>query len=325
MNLNINEINQSGNEWDTLPSLICEEEENGKTGTSIFQLSSSGVKFKRSNWKDDLSETFLVINSKNNSQDFFCLSTNKICDVLFTDDIQCIPLYYYKNEEIRQDNITDWAFQLFNNYYRPNEPSSPVCYAGSSELRKEFRLDIPAVNSISKGAIFHYVYAVLHHPAYRKKYELNLKREFPRIPMYDHFQQWASWGKRLMDLHINYETVTPYPLERKDLVMETTSGVDIDNLQGAILKAYKEEGKIEIDAFTTLSGIPATAWEYRLGNRSALECVLDHCKEKKPGGSTIAEQFNTYRFSNYKEQVIDLLMRVCRVSVETMKVVGEML
>ncbi len=60
------------------------------------------------------------------------------------------------------------------------------------------------------------------------------------------------------------------------------------------------------------------------GNHSALEWILDQYKEKKPKDLTIAEKFNTYRFADYKEQVIDLLERVCRVSVETVKVVGEM-
>ena len=70
--------------------------------------------------------------------------------------------------------------------------------------------------------------------------------------------------------------------------------------------------------------MPAIAWEYRLGNRSALEWVLDQYKEKKPTDPTIAEKFNTYRFADYKEKVIGLLMRVCTVSVETMAVIREM-
>jgi predicted helicase len=75
---------------------------------------------------------------------------------------------------------------------------------------------------------------------------------------------------------------------------------------------------------TELHGIPAEAWNYKLGNRSALEWILDQYKESKPKDHTIAEKFNTYRFSDYKEQVIDLLKRVCMVSVETMKIVAEM-
>ena len=52
--------------------------------------------------------------------------------------------------------------------------------------------------------------------------------------------------------------------------------------------------------------------------------ILGRYKEKKPRDPTIAEKFNTYRFADYKEQVIDLLRRVCMVSVETMKIVKEM-
>jgi predicted helicase len=79
-----------------------------------------------------------------------------------------------------------------------------------------------------------------------------------------------------------------------------------------------------LDGITELTGVPALAWNYKLGNRSALEWILDQYKEKKPSDPTIAEKFNTYRFADYKEQVIDLLARVCTVSVETMKVVEQM-
>ena len=86
----------------------------------------------------------------------------------------------------------------------------------------------------------------------------------------------------------------------------------------------KEQGVIEIDTQTSLRGVPAEAWEYRLGTYSALEWILERYKEKKPKDPTIAEKFNTYRFADYKESVIDLLHRVCMVSVETMKIIGEM-
>ena len=90
------------------------------------------------------------------------------------------------------------------------------------------------------------------------------------------------------------------------------------------LRAVKETGSIEIDATTTLHGIPAAAWDYKLGNRSGLEWVLDQWKEHKISDPTVAEKFNTYRFADHKEKVIDLLLRVCTVSVETMKIVNAM-
>ncbi len=91
-----------------------------------------------------------------------------------------------------------------------------------------------------------------------------------------------------------------------------------------LLRADKEGGRILVDTKTMLTGIPASAWEYRLGNRSALEWVLDQYKEKKPKDPTIREKFDTYRFADYKEKVIDLLSRVTRVSVETQAIVESM-
>jgi len=86
----------------------------------------------------------------------------------------------------------------------------------------------------------------------------------------------------------------------------------------------KERGEIQIDSETVLQGVPSVAWQYRLGSRSALEWVLDQYKEKKPRDPTIRERFNTYRFTDYKEDVIELLGRVCAVSVRTMEIVDEM-
>ncbi len=67
------------------------------------------------------------------------------------------------------------------------------------------------------------------------------------------------------------------------------------------LIARKERGEIEIDTQTTLRGVPAEAWEYRLGTYSALEWVLERHKEKRPKDPTIAEKFNSCRFAEYKE------------------------
>ena len=71
-------------------------------------------------------------------------------------------------------------------------------------------------------------------------------------------------------------------------------------------------------------GAPREAWDYRLGNRSALEWILDQHKEKTPKDPTVRERFNTYRFADHKEKVIELLMRVMRVSVETVRIVEAM-
>jgi predicted helicase len=232
---------------------------------------------------------------------FHSIVTKYIPHLQFTPNGQCLPLYRYDTDGNRIDNITDWGLEQFRNRYEITDPQSP-----NPDPR------------ITKEDIFHYVYGVLHNPEYRKKYEMNLKREFPRVPFYDDFWQWASWGRELMDLHINFETVEPFPLE----VIEQEFTYDRE--PKAKLKADKTSGTITLDEITTLAGIPSEVWEYKLGNRSALEWILDQYKEKKPKDPTIAEKFNTYRFADYKSKVIDLLMRVTTVSVETVRIVKEM-
>ena len=230
-------------------------------------------------------------------QPFSVFSANIICNyAMFSADYaQCLPLYRYDKNGNRIDNITDWGLQQFVKQY--NKGINPL--------------------AITKQDIFHYVYAVLHNPTYRKKYELNLKREFPRIPFYDDFHQWAAWGEQLMNLHIHYETVEPYPLRRV-----TNNGAC--PIVKAKLRADKKAGIIILDEQTELCNIPAEVWNYKLGNRSALEWILNQYQEKKPKDPTITEQFNIYRFADYKEQVIDLLQRVCTVSVKTVRIMKEM-
>jgi predicted helicase len=126
-----------------------------------------------------------------------------------------------------------------------------------------------------------------------------------------------------MDLHINYETAEPYQLQITNCELRIANYRD-GVIPKAKLKADKAAGIIILDEQTELHGIPTESWDYKLGSRSALEWILDQYQEKKPKDPTIAEKFNTYRFADYKEQVIDLLKKVCAVSVETMKIAGEM-
>jgi len=224
--------------------------------------------------------------------------------VFSLDPIQCTPLYRYDLTGNRVDNITDWALKQFAAHY-------------ADEIGKG-----QSARKITKEAIFHYCYAVLHDPVYREKYAQNLKREFPRIPFYPDFWQWAAWGEALMALHIGYEAVDPFPLTRTDTPDDKARAAGLQ--PKALLRADPAAGSITLDTETTLRGIPAEAWTYKLGNRCAIDWVLDQYKEKKPKDPTIREKFDTYRFADYKDKVIDLLMRVTTVSVETVRLVDAM-
>ena len=202
------------------------------------------------------------------------------------------------------DNITNWALKQFISHY-------------ADEIGKG-----KAARKITKEAIFHYCYAVLNDPLYREKYAQNLKREFPRIPFYADFWRWADWGAQLMALHIGYETAAPFALTRTDTPDAKARAAGL--APKASLKSDPATGSITLDSETTLRGVPPDAWAYTLGNRSAIDWVLDQHKEKKPKDPTIRDKFDTYRFADYKEKVIDLLARVTTVSLKTMQITSAM-
>lgn len=268
-------------------------------------------------------------------QPFSVIAMNDVpnLNMFSADAVQYVAERRYESG-VGNDNITDWALKQFKEHYRPSssgfdsgEEPAVASDAEPADSSASHRNDNTKGRkgkppAITKPAIFHYVYAVLHDPVYRDKYALNLKREFPRIPLYPDFWRWAGWGETLMALHIGYESVEPWSLTRTDI--EDDQARRVGQSPKAMLKADKVAGRIVLDAETTLSGIPAEAWDYKLGNRSALEWILDQYKESKPRDPTIREKFDSYRFADHKEKVVDLLDRVTRVSVETMEIVTAM-
>ena len=248
----------------------------------------------------------LILYTQPGSQKPFMVGASAtVCDLHFVGaaaGTECLPFYRYDDSGNATENITDWVLDQFKKHYQP----------GRGKQNRP----------ITKEAIFHYVYGVLHDPVYHEKYAQNLKREFPRIPFYADFWQWADWGRELMDLHIGFEQVEPTKLTRTDIPDEKSRKAGV--APKAMLKADKDASCIVLDSETALSDIPREAWIYTLGNRSALEWILDQYKEKKPKDPTIRAKFDTYRFADYKEKVIDLLMRVTAVSVRTVTIVNAM-
>lgn len=209
---------------------------------------------------------------------------------------QNFPRYRYTSDGERLDNITDWGLKQFEAKYGKGQ--------------------------VTKDDIFAYCYGVLHDPVYRETYALNLKRDFPRVPLYDDFAQWRDWGQRLLDLHIGYESVAPFAFAREETPDDKARAAGVS--PRVILKSDPAAGIVTLDSETRLTGIPRAAWDYRLGNRSAIDWVLDQHKEKTPKDATIREKFNTYRFKDYKDKVIDLLGRVVTLSLDTVAITEAM-
>jgi predicted helicase len=203
---------------------------------------------------------------------------------------QCLPFYTYNEDGTnRRENITDWALEQFRSYYKDK--------------------------SITKWDIFNYVYAVLHHPLYRERYAANLKRELPRIPFALDFKEFVDIGKRLAEIHVNYEQQPEYPLERIE-----TPGKPLD-WRVEKMKLSKDKRSLIYNDFLTLSGIPPEALEYRLGNRSALEWIIDQYQVSTDKRSGITNDPNRADDPQYIQR---LIAQVITVSLETAKLVGSL-
>ena len=218
----------------------------------------------------------------------FALMADKIPDQLPQGGSQCFPYYTYDEDgSNRRENITDWALAQFRTQYGDE--------------------------TISKWDIFHYVYGLLHHPAYRERYQANLKRELPRIPFAPDFRAFAHAGARLAAIHVGYEEQPQYPLQQVE-----TPEMPLD-WRVEKMRLSKDKTQLRYNGFLTLDGIPAEAFAYRLGNRSALEWVIDQYRVKTDKRSGIVNDPNR---ADDPEYIVRLIGKVISVSLETVAIVA---
>jgi len=232
----------------------------------------------------------ICVSDKAYRENFSVLMADVIPDLhvlASSDTFQCFPFYTYDEDgSNRQENITDWALEQFRAHYSDT--------------------------NISKWNIFHYIYALLHHPQYRETYAANLKRELPRIPFTPDFWGFAEAGKQLAQIHVNYEDQEEYPLgmlENDDLPL---------NWRVEKMRFSKDKTQIVYNDFLTLAGVPPETFEYRLGNRSALDWVIDQYQVKTDKRSGIVNDPNR---SDDPQYIVQLIGKVITVSLETMRVV----
>ncbi len=225
-----------------------------------------------------------------NRKEFGCLATNIIpkLDLAF-EGTQCFPFYtYHEDGSNRRENITDWALSQFHAQYG---------------------------NQLTKWDIFHYIYGVLHSPDYRTKYAQNLKRDLPRIPFVPHESFWAfvAAGRELASLHVNYESAPEFRLRH----IENRNVPWTWRVEKMRLNADKT--RLVVNEALTLDGIPPEVFNYRLGNRSALEWVIDQYQVKTDARSGITSDPNNLDDPEY---IVRLVKQVITVSVETVKIVA---
>jgi predicted helicase len=201
---------------------------------------------------------------------------------------QCFPFYTYAEDGTgRVENITDWALGRFREHYKDD--------------------------TITKWDIFHYVYALLHHPTYRERYAANLRRDLPRIPFAPDFRAFAAAGARLSALHTGYESQPEHSLkwiENRDVALD---------YKVRKMRLSGDKRQIKYNEYLTLDGVPPSAFDYCLGNRSALEWVIDQYQVTTDPRSGIENDPNRTDDPQY---IVRLIGQVITVSLETVRIVG---
>ena len=232
------------------------------------------------------------------------LATNAIPDLHLCatlDGHQCFPLYVYDDDGNRHDNITNWALKTFWRHYKPD---------GSWAAR------------ITKDDIFHYVYAVLHHPGYRATFGDNLKRELPRIPLAPDFRAFAKAGRALATVHLAYDdpdAVEPHPLA------EVWTPGERRSWRVERMKLSKDKTTLRVNDALALDGIPPRVFGYRLGNRSALDWVIDQYRVKTDSRTGIESDPNAWgEERDDPEYIVRLVKQVVTVSLRTLDIVGSL-
>ena len=183
---------------------------------------------------------------------------------------------------------------------------------------------------ITKEDIFFYVYALLHHPEYRERYEDDLKKMLPHIPRAAGFHTYASVGRELADLHVNYEQVEPYPSVQEEASLHAPADPWEHYRIGERKMRFPKLGRrdkdftrLEYNDYVTLTGIPTEAQGYSISGRSPLEWIIDRYHVKTDKASGIVNDPNDFlREQGRPDAVVDLIKRLVTVSMRTQELLA---
>ena len=186
--------------------------------------------------------------------EFSVIVTNLLPDIVLVGADQCFPLYTYTNGS-RLDNITDLMQDECRKYYNSQ--------------------------NITKEDIFYYIYGLLHHEGYKKKYVNSLRRELPRIPLAPNFVEFCTAGRRLADLHLNFDSCKRYDLGTPQFRPPPSTRFTISKLsfgvtQSTGTKKVKDMSVIRADGNVLFNNVPMTS--YKVDGKTPLEWVIDRYK-----------------------------------------------
>ncbi|MGR3510108.1 MAG: DEAD/DEAH box helicase [Sulfitobacter sp.] len=248
-------------------------------------------------------------------------SVAELCIATMKGGSQCFPLYLY-------DQQVDEPGGLFEGQSSGLQRRDAITDAGLTHFQAAYPGE-----EITKRDLFYYVYGLLHSPDYRDRYADNLTKELPRIPAvksYADFRAFSDAGRALGDLHVNYETVEPYPVTYKQGTPELWKIDDpkafyrVTKMKFGGKRGDTDKTTVIYNANITMTDIPLEAYDYVVNGKPALEWVMERQVVKTDKASGIVNDANDYANETMDDPAypLDLFRRVITVSLETMKIVN---
>ncbi len=244
---------------------------------------------------------------------FSCLVTNIISDFQMQNNSQCFSLYWYEkiDNKINKKNIISSKISNFDGYIRHNTITD-----WALNIFREHYID----KNISKEDIFWYIYGILHSPEYKQRFAANLKKMLPRIPFAKNFHEFCDSGRKLGKLHLNYEIIEPYSLkEEKRRQKEKKIDYRVSKMVFNKKDGKPDKSVIIYNEHIVLRDIPLEAYDYVVNGKSAIEWIMDRYQFMTDKASGITNDPNEW--SDNPRYIIDLLKRIVRVSVESVRIV----
>ncbi|WP_374443025.1 DEAD/DEAH box helicase [Epilithonimonas sp.] len=269
----------------------------------------------------------IVLTGNGSSKPFSTLITEYICDRHFDSNGQCFPLFYFEENKSVQKSLFD---EVSEEEYIRRDAISDFIY---EQAKKQYG------KNVTKEDIFYYVYGFLHSKEYRETFANDLKKMLPRLPLLEDvkdFWAFSKAGRQLADLHLNYETVAPYPG-----VVTVFSPLNITDTMSQALKEEKEylnyrvekmrfpkkgqKDTIIYNSQITIENIPAKAYEYVVNGKSAIEWIMERYQITKHKDSGITNNPNDWsKEVGNPKYILDLLLSIINVSVQTVDIVDNL-
>lgn len=162
--------------------------------------------------------------------------------------------------------------------------------------------------------LFHYVYAILHSKDYVEKYAFDLTKTYPRIPLVKNKNEYIEIGKKLLNLHLNYEDIELY--QNINIVTSKDPSYRVEKMR------HPKRNQLDEIIFNNdirITNIPVIAYDYKLNGKSAIGWIMDQYRVKLDTKSRIKDDPND--FSENKKYVFDLLLQIINLSIQTLELV----